>query len=74
MKDENPDLQKQIGCISGFFQLFDRHSFLTGQSNSSHNQNIPNNKGNLQYICYCYVCILMVILLKELRLTLIHFF
>ncbi|KAL5148922.1 Protein LONGIFOLIA 1 [Glycine soja] len=47
MKDENPDLQKQIGCISGFFQLFDRHSFLTGQSNSSHNQNIPNNKGGI---------------------------
>jgi len=43
MKDENPDLQKQIGCISGFFQLFDRHRFLTG---SSHSQNIPT-KGNI---------------------------
>ncbi|CAK8533414.1 unnamed protein product [Lathyrus sativus] len=42
-KDENQDLQKQIGCISGFFQLFDRHRFLTGQTNS-HN-NIPNQGG-----------------------------
>ena len=31
LKDENPELQKQIGCISGFFQLFDRHRFLTEQ-------------------------------------------
>lgn len=45
MKDENPDLQKQIGCISGFFQLFDRHRFLTGQSTSSHNQNISTKGG-----------------------------
>ncbi|XP_027358257.1 protein LONGIFOLIA 1-like [Abrus precatorius] len=41
MKDENPDLQKQIGCISGFFQLFDRQRFLTGQRGSSHSQNTP---------------------------------
>ncbi|XP_058778836.1 protein LONGIFOLIA 1-like [Vicia villosa] len=43
MKDENQELQKQIGCISGFFLMFDRHRFLTGQSNS-HN-NIPNQGG-----------------------------
>ncbi|XP_014516299.1 protein LONGIFOLIA 1 isoform X1 [Vigna radiata var. radiata] len=45
MKDENPELQKQIGCISGFFQLFDRHRFLTGQQGSSHNQNIQTKGG-----------------------------
>ena len=28
LSDENPDLQKQIGCMSGLFQLFDRHHFL----------------------------------------------
>jgi len=48
MKDENQELQKQIGCISGFFQLFDRHRFLTGHNNS-HNM---SNQGNLQYLCF----------------------
>ncbi|CAL5186010.1 unnamed protein product [Lathyrus oleraceus] len=43
MKDENQDLQKQIGCISGFFQMFDRHRFLTGQTDS--HKNIPNQGG-----------------------------
>ncbi|KAL5080324.1 hypothetical protein RYX36_008745 [Vicia faba] len=43
MKNENQELQKQIGCISGFFHMFDRHRFLTGQSNS-HN-NIPTQGG-----------------------------
>ncbi|KAE9619971.1 hypothetical protein Lal_00040250 [Lupinus albus] len=42
MKDENSDLQKQIGCISGFFQLFDCNRFLTEQSSgSSKSQNRP---------------------------------
>ncbi|KAL2479240.1 hypothetical protein Fot_48254 [Forsythia ovata] len=31
LSDENPDLQKQIGCMTGIFQLFDRHHILTGQ-------------------------------------------
>lgn len=26
--DENPELQKQIGCMNGLFQLFDRHQFF----------------------------------------------
>ncbi|KAJ9147515.1 hypothetical protein P3X46_029668 [Hevea brasiliensis] len=30
LSDENPDLQKQIGCMNGIFQLFDRHHFLGG--------------------------------------------
>ncbi|KAL2335434.1 hypothetical protein Fmac_016647 [Flemingia macrophylla] len=50
MKDENPDLHKQIGCISGFFQLFDRHRFLTGQHSRSHNQNTPNKDGTNNHI------------------------
>ncbi|KAF8408223.1 hypothetical protein HHK36_007368 [Tetracentron sinense] len=29
--DENPDLKKQIGCMTGIFQLFDRHHVLTGR-------------------------------------------
>ncbi|MBA0814308.1 hypothetical protein Gohar_020147 [Gossypium harknessii] len=27
LSDENPDLQKQIGCMNGLFQLFDCHHF-----------------------------------------------
>ncbi|KAE9602224.1 putative protein LONGIFOLIA 1/2 [Lupinus albus] len=27
--DDNPDLQKQIGCMTGIFQLFDRHHMVT---------------------------------------------
>lgn len=31
LADDNPDLQKQIGCMNGIFQLFDRHHVLTGR-------------------------------------------
>lgn len=31
LTDENRDLHKQIGCMSGIFQLFDRHHFLSGR-------------------------------------------
>ncbi|KAE9612614.1 hypothetical protein Lal_00005855 [Lupinus albus] len=42
-KDEKSDLQKQIGCISGFFKLFDSQRFLTDQSSgSSQSQNRTN--------------------------------
>ncbi|KAG8652353.1 protein LONGIFOLIA 2 isoform X2 [Manihot esculenta] len=30
LADDNPDLQKQIGCMTGIFQLFDRH-VVTGR-------------------------------------------
>lgn len=30
-EDHQKDLQKQIGCMNGLFQLFDRHHFLTGR-------------------------------------------
>jgi len=43
LKDENPDLQKQIGCITGFFQLFDRHRFLTGQRSATYIQHRPTS-------------------------------
>ncbi|KAG7982385.1 hypothetical protein I3843_04G049900 [Carya illinoinensis] len=35
-KDENQELQKQIGCMNGIFQFFDRHHFLTGRRSNSH--------------------------------------
>lgn len=31
LADENPDLQKQIGCMNGIFQLFDRQHILSGR-------------------------------------------
>ncbi|RVW31443.1 Protein LONGIFOLIA 1 [Vitis vinifera] len=36
LSDENPDLQKQIGCMNGIFQLFDRHHFLGGRRINGH--------------------------------------
>ncbi|KAG6660180.1 hypothetical protein CIPAW_03G087900 [Carya illinoinensis] len=36
MTDDNQDLQKQIGCMNGFFQLFDRRHFLAGRRINSH--------------------------------------
>ncbi|XP_010258024.1 PREDICTED: protein LONGIFOLIA 2-like [Nelumbo nucifera] len=36
LTDDNPDLQKQIGCMTGIFQLFDRHHILTGRRITSH--------------------------------------
>ncbi|XP_015579923.1 protein LONGIFOLIA 1 isoform X1 [Ricinus communis] len=39
LSDENPDLQKQIGCMNGIFQLFERHHFLSGRRQiTGHNQ------------------------------------
>ncbi|XP_038982054.1 protein LONGIFOLIA 1 isoform X1 [Phoenix dactylifera] len=35
--DETPELQKQIGCMTGIFQMFDRHHFLTGRRLSGRN-------------------------------------
>lgn len=31
LADENQDLQRQIGCMTGIFQLFDRHHILNGK-------------------------------------------
>ncbi|RDX59309.1 Protein LONGIFOLIA 1, partial [Mucuna pruriens] len=46
LKDENPDLQKQIGCITGLFQLFDRHRFLTDQRTGSYIQHRSTSGGS----------------------------
>ncbi|KAG9439050.1 hypothetical protein H6P81_019215 [Aristolochia fimbriata] len=35
LTDENPDLQKQIGCMTGIFQIFDRQHILTAKRMSS---------------------------------------
>ncbi|XP_031258058.1 protein LONGIFOLIA 1-like [Pistacia vera] len=31
LADDNPDLQRQIGCMTGIFQIFDRHQVLTSR-------------------------------------------
>ncbi|GKV35497.1 hypothetical protein SLEP1_g43755 [Rubroshorea leprosula] len=31
LADDNPDLQKQIGCMTGIFQLFDRHHVVAAR-------------------------------------------
>ncbi|XP_020208263.1 protein LONGIFOLIA 2 [Cajanus cajan] len=31
LADDNPDLQKQIGCMTGIFQLFDRNHIITAR-------------------------------------------
>lgn len=36
LTDENPDLQKQIGCMTGIFQLFDRHHILSSKRVNGH--------------------------------------
>lgn len=36
LTDDNPDLQKQIGCMTGVFQLFDRHNMVAGRRLSGH--------------------------------------
>ncbi|WOL05152.1 protein LONGIFOLIA 1 [Canna indica] len=41
LADGNPDLQKQIGCMSGILQVFDRRRLLTGKRLNGH-----SNKSN----------------------------
>ncbi|KAL2465087.1 hypothetical protein Adt_40938 [Abeliophyllum distichum] len=36
LTDDNPDLQKQIGCMAGIFQLFDRQPILAGRRSIGH--------------------------------------
>ncbi|CAL0325759.1 unnamed protein product [Lupinus luteus] len=42
LADENPDLQKQIGCMTGIFQLFDRHHIVTPHT-ITHKRLLPSN-------------------------------
>lgn len=47
-RDEHRDLHKQIGCMSGIFQLFDRRHFISGRSlnGHSHKRLPPGENGN----------------------------
>ncbi|XP_058187694.1 protein LONGIFOLIA 2-like [Rhododendron vialii] len=42
LTDENPDLHKQVGCMNGMFQVFNRRHFLTGRRiGSRDNKRLP---------------------------------
>ncbi|KAF7806272.1 protein LONGIFOLIA 2 isoform X1 [Senna tora] len=43
LADENPDLQKQIGCMTGIFQLFDRHHNILTARRITHKRLPPGN-------------------------------
>ncbi|XP_042387528.1 uncharacterized protein LOC121979599 [Zingiber officinale] len=46
--NENPDLGRQIGCVTGIFQLFDVRRFLSGRhSNCLKHKNPPSGKNAL---------------------------
>ncbi|KAI3970789.1 hypothetical protein MKX01_024436 [Papaver californicum] len=49
LSEENPDLQKQIGCMTGIFQIFDRHSILTPRriTAQSHKKTPQGNNSHL---------------------------
>ncbi|KAL3844594.1 hypothetical protein ACJIZ3_001997 [Penstemon smallii] len=48
LTEENRDLRKQIGCMNGIFQIFDRHHFLTGRRiSSSHKRLLPGAQHQL---------------------------
>ncbi|PSS30520.1 Protein LONGIFOLIA like [Actinidia chinensis var. chinensis] len=48
LMDENPDLHKQIGCMNGIYQLFNRQHFLSSRRASGHNRKRlpPGQSGN----------------------------
>ncbi|XP_050226536.1 protein LONGIFOLIA 1-like [Mercurialis annua] len=51
LSDENPDLQKQIGCMNGIFQLFERGHFLGSRrqiTGSNHKKQPSGENGNNQ--------------------------
>ena len=51
LADDNPDLQKQIGCMTGIFQIFDRHHVLTGKRLTQKRLPPPPPPGNFPF-CY----------------------
>lgn len=48
LADDNPDLRKQIGCMTGIFNLFDRHNAITTKR-ISHKRLPPGNYLNYVY-------------------------
>lgn len=48
LADDNPDLQKQIGCMTGIFQIFDRQQFLSGRR-PNQRRLLPPPPGNSKF-------------------------
>uniref|UniRef100_A0A5B6ZJG7 DUF4378 domain-containing protein n=2 Tax=Davidia involucrata TaxID=16924 RepID=A0A5B6ZJG7_DAVIN len=49
LTEDNPDLQRQIGCMNGIFQLFDRQHILTGRRISGHNtKRLPSGSSHFK--------------------------
>ncbi|XP_047314768.1 protein LONGIFOLIA 1-like [Impatiens glandulifera] len=38
LSDDNRELQRQIGCMNGIFNIFDRHHFFSGRRHGGRNQ------------------------------------
>ncbi|KAK2989340.1 hypothetical protein RJ640_015051 [Escallonia rubra] len=49
LTDDNPDLQKQIGCMTGVFQLFDRQHIIAGRRISGHSSKRPPSGSSQLY-------------------------
>nr|GMC99335.1 protein LONGIFOLIA 1-like [Ipomoea batatas] len=45
LTDERADMRKQVGCMTGIFQLLDRHHFLIGRRIGGHNNKKLLTKG-----------------------------
>lgn len=59
LREDKQGLQKQLGCMNGIFQLFDRRYLLGLHRSRNHKRLIPGTKSNLctkQVCAYC-VCI-----------------
>ncbi|GAA0154852.1 hypothetical protein LIER_12712 [Lithospermum erythrorhizon] len=46
LADDNPDLKKQIGCMTGIFQLFDRQQMITAKRITGHSPKKLPPSGN----------------------------
>ncbi|XP_030474205.1 protein LONGIFOLIA 1 isoform X2 [Syzygium oleosum] len=46
LADDNPDLQKQIGCMTGIFQIFDRPQMVAGRRYSNKRLLLGNSQSN----------------------------
>ncbi|KAH9606605.1 hypothetical protein KSS87_019769 [Heliosperma pusillum] len=51
LADDNPDLQKQIGCMTGIIQIFDRQHFISGRRPNQRKTLLPPppSQGNSKF-------------------------
>ena len=50
LADDNPDLQKQIGCMTGIFQIFERQHLISGRR-PNQRRLLPPPSGSLLLYC-----------------------